>query len=272
MTKKPLISTYNFLRRHIFGGRGLSRVGFIRNANFAIEEFLRGKPPKVIVKDGLTIHLDPRGSLAERLIPYEPESTALLSKHVKAGDVFVDVGTSIGWFTLFAAKLVRRGGKVYSFEPEPHSFALLTENIKENGFQDVVIAKNAAVSDKDGRVTLYVPGNAWTWSSLEDIRENYRERIEANFRKNEDKTVYEHEVESVRLDTCLPGKVDFIKIDVEGETATDRVFEGVAKTIARNPNMKFLIEQPSQKIIDTLKSKGYSCRFLDGLNSFFEKQ
>lgn len=48
---------------------------------------------------------------------------------VKAGDVVVDVGANLGWFTIYAA---RRGAYVYAFEPCPEVFGLLKRNVEQN--------------------------------------------------------------------------------------------------------------------------------------------
>src|SRR5579863_7387210 len=52
---------------------------------------------------------------------YEPWTTEVLTKELKEGDVFVDVGANIGFFTLLASKLVGEKGRVYAFEPNPLS-------------------------------------------------------------------------------------------------------------------------------------------------------
>ena len=257
------------MRKHIFGGRGLSRVPLIRKANFAIEKFLKGKKEDVIMKRGLTIHLDPRQSLAEPFTAYEPQSTEALEKYLRPGDVFVDVGASIGWFTLIAAKAVGKSGKVYAFEPQPDSLNLLKKNVAANHFENVVVPTQAVVANKGGTTKLYAVGGAWTWSSVFDPRKDYEKNIEANFRKDEDRTVREYEVESVRLDDVLPGKVDFLKVDVEG--ANDDVVRGALAMIKRNPAMKLLIEHPSEETIHGLQAMGYAYEFIDGLNGFFRK-
>jgi len=44
---------------------------------------------------------------------------------IKKGDVVLDIGAHAGLFSLFASQ---NAGKVYSFEPEPRNFAILTKN------------------------------------------------------------------------------------------------------------------------------------------------
>ncbi|GEM_PF-3725542 len=268
--KKILIKIYVFSRRHIVRGLGLSKITWIRNMNFRFEQFLKGKKESFVHKHGIKIWLDPRESLAEKFNAKEPDSTQLLYKNLLPGGAFIDVGASIGWFTLIAAKLIGEKGRVVAIEPEPNSFALLTKNIKENNFQNFVSAKQAAASDSQGKKTLYVVGDAWTWSSTEDPRKNYEHTVGSNFGKNDDKTIHEYQVDAVRIDDISPKRVDFIKIDVEG--VVDPVFRGAMETIRRNPDIKLLIEDPTPFITQTLEKMGYIHRVIDVDNTFFWKR
>jgi predicted methyltransferase len=60
---------------------------------------------------------------------YEPEVTAVFGRVSRPGDVVIDVGANVGWFTLLAASLVGPGGKVVVCEPGPDNLAKLQANI-----------------------------------------------------------------------------------------------------------------------------------------------
>ncbi|MFZ3070459.1 MAG: FkbM family methyltransferase [Anaerolineaceae bacterium] len=64
----------------------------------------------------------------------------------------VDIGAAIGEFTVFAA-LAAKCGKVYAFEPNPESVAILHENLKANALENVE-AWNLGVWDKPGQMEL----------------------------------------------------------------------------------------------------------------------
>ena len=85
---------------------------------------------------------------------------ALLRKHVPAseGRRFVDVGANIGTETIYAMLSGHFSGAV-SIEPEPHNFALLTENIAVNNLTDRVQAVNCAAGAAAGS-GLLVRGGA----------------------------------------------------------------------------------------------------------------
>ncbi len=57
-------------------------------------------------------------------------TTQLFKKVINEGDVVVDLGANIGYFSLLAAQLVGARGKVYSFEPEPKNYHYLQRNIR----------------------------------------------------------------------------------------------------------------------------------------------
>ena len=77
---------------------------------------------------------------------------------VFSGQTIIDVGASIGIYTIFFAKMVGEKGKVYAFEPEPNNFELLKKNIAINGFKNVIL-ENKAVSDVSGIVKMEIAEN-----------------------------------------------------------------------------------------------------------------
>jgi hypothetical protein len=74
---------------------------------------------------------------------------------VKPGQTVLDIGASIGFFTLLLAKLVGPSGRVFAFEPDIVSFALLKANVLVNGYRNVTLV-NKAVTATTGVQKLYV--------------------------------------------------------------------------------------------------------------------
>lgn len=87
---------------------------------------------------------------------WEPFETSLLVALLRQGDVFVDVGANIGYFSVLAANCVGDTGAVFAFEPDPENFRLLLANIALNGVEHRVRPVAAALSDVAGRGHLYL--------------------------------------------------------------------------------------------------------------------
>jgi FkbM family methyltransferase len=79
---------------------------------------------------------------------YEYEKQKLISREVRPGSVFWDVGANVGFYSLLASKLVG-SGKVFAFEPVPRNLAYLREHLALNRVANVQVL-SIAVSDKNG--------------------------------------------------------------------------------------------------------------------------
>jgi FkbM family methyltransferase len=86
------------------------------------------------------------------------ERECVLSR-LHEGATFVDVGSNIGVYSLWAAKGVGERGRVIAIEAEPRNYRRLVTNIALNGMTKRIKAFNAGVSDKDETLTLYLSGN-----------------------------------------------------------------------------------------------------------------
>ena len=87
---------------------------------------------------------------------WEPFETSLIMSRLKAGDVFVDVGANIGYFTVIAASLVTEQGQVYAFEPDPENYRVLQKNCAHNFSQSNVHAVRGGLSSRDCAGQLYL--------------------------------------------------------------------------------------------------------------------
>ena len=85
----------------------------------------------------------------------DPPVTCLLMAKLRAGMQVVDVGANLGYYTLLAARSVGGSGKVWSFEPEPLNFGLLSKSIRANGFRNVETIQ-MALADKGGPRSLFL--------------------------------------------------------------------------------------------------------------------
>jgi FkbM family methyltransferase len=67
----------------------------------------------------------------------EPHILAVLTRFLRPGDRFLNVGANIGWFSMIGSRLVGPNGRVYVLEPEPDNHWLLLENLAANGCANV---------------------------------------------------------------------------------------------------------------------------------------
>jgi FkbM family methyltransferase len=141
---------------------------------------------------------------------------------LREGDVFLDIGANIGFYSLFAAQRVGARGRVFSFEPDPMTFESLERSVRHNGF-DWVRCFNLALSDRDGYMPFFTVSDGSAHSLVAEIE------------RRKDRYSGQVSVPVTRLDSLLEKgsldvpRVDLIKIDVEGEEP--RTVAGMVKTL-----------------------------------------
>jgi FkbM family methyltransferase len=86
---------------------------------------------------------------------WEPNVTTAFRRALAPGDVCLDIGAHIGYYTLLAATLVGPEGRVYAFEPSPDTYRRLRENVELNGLRNVTTVEQA-VGGEERRAVLYV--------------------------------------------------------------------------------------------------------------------
>ncbi|KAB2901361.1 MAG: FkbM family methyltransferase [Dokdonella sp.] len=149
---------------------------------------------------------------------YEPYVEAVLRKVLRRGDVFVDVGANVGYFTALAAKLVGPDGRVVAWEPLDKNVQLIYAAAWENGFTNVTVYPFAASSD-----VRMVPMTSSPLSSNAGIRRgeigSQRTRVIAQTQRLDDQLAH--------LD-----RLDVIKFDIEGHES--HAWRGAASILARH--------------------------------------
>ncbi|MEH6518443.1 MAG: FkbM family methyltransferase [Halioglobus sp.] len=134
---------------------------------------------------------------------WEPFETSLFVDLLKPGDVVVDVGANLGYFSIIAGALIGGAGRVFAFEPDPDNYALVLANIALNDFGDRVAAEPAGLSDQDQDGRLYLS---------EDNLGDHRIFPGADARNScEIKLLNGSEFLGTRV-----SRVDFLKVDTQG--------------------------------------------------------
>src|ERR1700724_3523516 len=75
---------------------------------------------------------------------FEPMLSKLVWDIVDEGDICVDAGANVGYFTLLMAQRAGGTGKVISIEAAPGNAARLVQNVKLNNLEDRVEVVHAA--------------------------------------------------------------------------------------------------------------------------------
>jgi FkbM family methyltransferase len=177
---------------------------------------------------------------------YEPHVTRLMRGLLLSHTCVIDVGANLGYYALLAAAMLDGRGRVHAFEPEPAVFSGLCRNAELSGLQNLRIAQ-AAVSDKDGHATLFLPatpGDRMSSSLLPDMTEHGGEV----------------RCRTVRLDTyCASSgidRVDLLRIDAEGAEA--KVLTGMGALLDRwSPDIVCEVLCPSDELTVLLSSLEY---------------
>jgi FkbM family methyltransferase len=88
---------------------------------------------------------------------YEPHILACIQKNIRIerGDLAIDIGANIGWYSCIFSKMLEGRGLVIALEPEPNNFTLLRQNVNFNRLDNVVTLERA-ISDKKSTVLLHL--------------------------------------------------------------------------------------------------------------------
>jgi FkbM family methyltransferase len=158
---------------------------------------------------------------------FEPSETVLVARHLRPGDIFIDIGAHIGWFTTLAADRVGATGRVVACEPYPANAASLRENLTRNCCRNVELI-DTALGSRTGTVTLGRGGGDsgavtavdWDRDRRVDVRMATLDDIAAGL-----------------------GTIALMKVDVEGWEA--QILQGAAKTLLRTKCVLIEINPPA---------------------------
>jgi len=188
-----------------------------------------------------------------------------IKKLVEPGDFVVDLGANIGWYSNVLSGLVGDQGRVFSIEPIPDTFRLLSAVMAKRGLKNVELL-NAAVSDKDGSVVMEIPLHDYGGKNF------YMAKIVSG--SNQTNHAFKRYTVNARsLDSLfqsLARPVTFVKCDVEGHELT--VFKGARRFFeAQKPALLMEIAgrledegSSANELFRILKGYGYNAYIFDG--------
>lgn len=201
--------------------------------------------------------------LIQRFIHYfgvwEPDITHWMLSRLRPGDVMVDVGANIGYYSLLAASRIGPQGMVVSIEASPGIHAMLEANVQLNGLVNVRTVNAAAAGERGVlRVHAGAADNLGQTHTREQAGDDPGVPVNA---------LPLHEL----LTSEEVARARVIKIDVEGSERA--VIRGLAPVLGKlREDAEILVEispelmdepLPSMKeIFETLRGAGYTAYVL----------
>jgi FkbM family methyltransferase len=191
---------------------------------------VRGLIPKKIHYRGVDLVLnqtDPVLCGAIALGCYDWADVDTFEQILRPGMCVIDVGANIGIYTAVAALKVGQKGHVISIEPNPDIARFIGETIHANNFQNVRIF-NVALSNVTGSGKLFIANENAGDSRIFEC-EDKRQII----------TIRTTTLDDLIEKEAIP-PIDVIKMDIQGAEAI--ALEGMEKTLAKNSNIRILME------------------------------
>lgn len=217
-------------------------------------------------RDGNRLLLHPHYFIDYQVIAfgvYDAKLHRFLSRVVRPAMTCLDVGANIGCVTTHLAKLVGPSGRVFAFEPVPHLFIRLKENIALNAQDRVASLHQMALSNETGRATIKVAQADCDNQGMASLRNTDHPHLTRALEiqtKTLDQFVREQQLD----------RIDLIKMDVQG--AEPWVIEGGLEILRRlRPDLLLEVSpydlksfgKTSADLLQLLESLGYECYRLD---------
>ena len=146
-----------------------------------------------------------------------------LERFVRPGDVCLDIGAHLGYYTFELGRLTRPGGAVYAVEPISKFNSVMEEYLRTHPFPDVHLLK-VALGGEGPEVEMGIPEvgsrKRFAYAKIIETGDSFH-FVETERVRNEDPN---------GLFGDLP-RIDFIKCDVEGFEV--RLFTKMLPTVAK---------------------------------------
>jgi FkbM family methyltransferase len=158
---------------------------------------------KLVSLDGFNLYVMPGDYIGLSIINnkiYEPHVTHVIKSVLGRDDVFLDIGSNVGYFTMLASSILKEGmGKVIAFEPNPQNLQLTYSSLLQNNAINVEVYPYA-VSDAASILRFTTVGSNGGVVTKDSKFQTYYLLVQ-----------------SVVLDVILKNeeKINLIKIDIE---------------------------------------------------------
>jgi len=219
---------------------------------------------------GFTWSLHPEDSITKHIQSgrvWESHMVKFMELFIKPHYNAVDCGACFGYHTLTMAKAAR-DGMVVAFEPFETAHKLLQENIRQNGFTNIICVKSAlAEKEKTAHLCNAYEENINIGDSF--VSEAPPSKIGKAGKLLD---VNRYKIDCMTLDVFLENKIqiDFIKIDVQGYELN--VLQGGAKFFEEyKPVIAIEVEEScllmngysAKTLFDHIRTMGYEIYYLE---------
>ncbi len=257
------LPTYLGILKKLSRGKGYGKNRLIRKIQNSIEGSFRASE---VIVHGHKMHLPKKGFHEYSVYGiYGELDTIMVEKLVKNEDVVVDVGAAIGYYTLILARAVGNKGTVIAFEPKEGRFEILKNNIKLNGYDNVIVENKAIMLDGQEKKFFVHDDNT---AGYRFITNRSDDNLTKKFSKPVD--VLTTDLDAYLTDLGIIDKISFMKIDVDGP---ELLVLQSGRQLLKNQNLNILLEWDQdaakwsncspESIIDILLENGFEIYYPD---------
>lgn len=186
---------------------------------------------------------------------WEPHITSWVQTHVRPGDVVVDIGANVGYFSLLSAALVGPGGKVLAFEPVPSIVQQLERNLELNEAAGIVRIHPVIAADAPGEAEIFRgdPGNLGLSATTGGQGRSSEGRVRCVRAADE-------------IEEELWSRIRLVKVDTEGDDlralrglrpVLDAMGENAAAVVEVTPSELRERGQTPEELVDEMAAAGF---------------
>lgn len=185
---------------------------------------------------------------------YEKDESFLVFQMIEDGNIILDVGANVGWYSIQLAKRYKHA-VIHAFEPIPSTFTVLKKNIELNNIPNVTL-HNLALGGGEGKTDFfYFQGGSAVASRVNLLNHSKASKVECKI------TTLDSVVKHFNLQ-----KIDFLKCDVEGSEFD--VIKGGLQSISKLLPIIYIelyhgwcekFGYEPNEVVEFLRKLGYQC-------------
>jgi FkbM family methyltransferase len=205
--------------------------------------------------EGLLIEVNPRWEHRYWEGNYESKVQELLSRFLRPGSTFYDVGANFGYYSILATRF---GSLAIAFEPDPANLEEFLKHVELNGLDNKIRLERMAVFSRTGEILLDRAGGQMPHGN-------------AHVRASDEATTGAVKVPCTTLDDFVVSNPvpSLVKMDVEGAesealSGAERLFQSMRPLLICE-----IHDMANEKFIKAwLEEKNYTIEWLDSPSVF----